>query len=46
MLPEAEMLKQLVSQMIGGFPQHCCSFKQIESFFQGLIFFITLWKKQ
>lgn len=33
------MLKQLVSQMIGGFPQHCCSFKQIESFFSRLNFF-------
>lgn len=32
------MLKQLVSQMTWG-PQHCCSFKQIEFFFQGLIFF-------
>lgn len=33
------MLKQLVSQMIWGLPQHCCSFKQIEFFFQGLNFF-------
>lgn len=33
------MLKQLVSQMIWGLAQHCCSFKQIEFFFQGLHFF-------